>query len=154
MQVEIQPAFLKAEPRSSANVFSLSTPQKKLKNSFLISFKKFHVTRLNRAGSNKIYEINRLKSFFFELADQPQSTNNIHLKIYTNDYHIKSTPISYNSTSLLPNIKFQVSTMLTHFFSHQYVIPRRIQQKYFQLIRSKLLDRIDMIKSRGNNTQR
>jgi hypothetical protein len=123
MQVEIQPAFLKAEPCGSANVFSLSTPQKKLKNSFLVSFKKFHVTHPNQAGSNKIYEINRLKSFFFELADQPQSINDIHLKIYTNDYHMKSTLISYNSTSLFPNIKFQVSTMLTHFFSHQYIIP-------------------------------
>ncbi|PKY52749.1 hypothetical protein RhiirA4_470579 [Rhizophagus irregularis] len=112
-----------------------------------VAFHKFHVTRPNRAGCNKIYEIRRSKSFFFELANRVTNTNDIHLKIYTNDYHMKKTPISYNSTCRFPNLKYQISKMLQHFFSHQKVIPRSIQKKYFNLIRSKLLDRHFHIKS-------
>ncbi|GBC29186.2 hypothetical protein GLOIN_2v1792013 [Rhizophagus irregularis DAOM 181602=DAOM 197198] len=41
--------------------------------------------------------------------------------------------------------------MLSHFFNLQKVLPRRIQQKYFNLIRCKLLERIDFIKSRASN---
>ncbi|EXX76955.1 hypothetical protein RirG_028280 [Rhizophagus irregularis DAOM 197198w] len=41
--------------------------------------------------------------------------------------------------------------MLTHFFSSQRVIPRRIQQKYFNFIRDKLLARKDIIRSRANS---
>ncbi|PKY52956.1 hypothetical protein RhiirA4_470897 [Rhizophagus irregularis] len=40
--------------------------------------------------------------------------------------------------------------MLSHFFSHQSVIPRRVQHKYFPLIRKKLLERITFIKSRAS----
>ncbi|PKY57644.1 hypothetical protein RhiirA4_478839 [Rhizophagus irregularis] len=110
---------------------------------------KFHVTRPNRAGYNKIYEIRRSKSFFFELVDQISNTNEIHLKIHTNDYHMKTTPIKYPNTSKLPNDKYQISVMLTHFFSLQRVLPRRIQQKYFNFIRDKLIDRKSIIMSRA-----
>ncbi|PKK61875.1 hypothetical protein RhiirC2_791201 [Rhizophagus irregularis] len=41
--------------------------------------------------------------------------------------------------------------MLTHFFSSQRVIPRRIQQKYFNYIRDKLLARKEIIRSRANS---
>ncbi|POG82363.1 hypothetical protein GLOIN_2v1497862, partial [Rhizophagus irregularis DAOM 181602=DAOM 197198] len=125
------------------------------KFSFDVSFNKFHVTRPNRAGCNKIYEIRRSKSFFFELADSSANTNDIHLKIHTNDYHMNSIPISYSSTCCFPNLKYQISKMLQHFFSHQKVIPRSIQKRYFNLIRSKLLDRYFIIKSRADSiTQR
>ncbi|PKY61312.1 hypothetical protein RhiirA4_486118 [Rhizophagus irregularis] len=87
---------------------------------FSVSFKKFHVTHKQRSGYNKIYEFRRSRSFFFELVDQIPDTNDIHLRIHTNDYHM----------------------------SRQRVIPRRIQHKYFNLIRKKLLERIDIIKSR------
>ncbi|EXX60702.1 hypothetical protein GLOIN_2v1478948 [Rhizophagus irregularis DAOM 181602=DAOM 197198] len=40
--------------------------------------------------------------------------------------------------------------MLTHFFILQKVLPRRIQQKYFDLIRRKLLEQINFIKSRAS----
>ncbi|PKK55417.1 hypothetical protein RhiirC2_802450 [Rhizophagus irregularis] len=121
---------------------------------FEISFKEFHVTSPKRAGHNKIYDSTRSKSFFFELADPQQCTNNIQLKIHTNDFHMKLSPIHYKSTSRISNTKFQISNMLRHFFSHQQVIPRRIQQKYFNLIRLKLLDRIILIKSRGDSQLR
>ncbi|PKK58104.1 hypothetical protein RhiirC2_796856 [Rhizophagus irregularis] len=40
----------------------------------------------------------------FHLDDHPQNTNDIHLKIHTNDYHMKTKPISYNNTStIIPN---------------------------------------------------
>ncbi|EXX69622.1 hypothetical protein RirG_094400 [Rhizophagus irregularis DAOM 197198w] len=41
--------------------------------------------------------------------------------------------------------------MLTHFFSLQRVIPRRIQQRYFNLIRRKLLDQFNIIRSRAGS---
>ncbi|RGB30928.1 hypothetical protein C1646_278135 [Rhizophagus diaphanus] len=119
--------------------------------SFLISFEKFHVTKSHRTGFNKIYKFRCSKSFFFEIVDQLPDTNEIHLKIYTNDYHMSSTPIRYCSTSRLPNCRFQISKCLTHFFSSQRVIPKRIQDKYFNMLRKKLLDRITFIKSRGQN---
>ncbi|GBC52622.2 hypothetical protein GLOIN_2v1784798 [Rhizophagus irregularis DAOM 181602=DAOM 197198] len=68
-----------------------------------VFFSKFHVTRPYRAGYNKIYEIRRSRSYFFELDDLPPNTNDLHFKIYTNDYHMKSTPISYRNTSSTPN---------------------------------------------------
>ncbi|RGB35824.1 hypothetical protein C1646_784766 [Rhizophagus diaphanus] len=119
--------------------------------SFLISFEKFHVTKPHRTGFNKIYEFRRSRSFFFEIVDQLPDTNEIHLKIYTNDYHMSSTPIRYYSTSRLPNCRFQIFKCLTHFFSSQRVIPKRIQDKYFDMLRKKLLDRITFIKSREQN---
>ena len=115
---------------------------------FSVSFKKFHVTKVKKSGYNKIYEFRRSKSFFFEVADQIPNTNEIHLRIHTNDYHMSTTPIQYNSTSRVPNHRFQISKSLQHFFSAQKVLPRRTQSKYFNLIRKKLLDRIDIIRSR------
>ncbi|POG82770.1 hypothetical protein GLOIN_2v1493568 [Rhizophagus irregularis DAOM 181602=DAOM 197198] len=131
-------------------VFTFQKPIPLGKFSFDVSFHKFHVTKPNRAGCNKIYEIRRSKSFFFELADPSANTNDIHLKIHTNDYHMKSTPISYSSTCSFPNLRFQISKMLQHFFSHQKVIPRSIQKKYFNLIRSKLLNRYFLVNSRAD----
>uniref|UniRef100_U9T2B7 DUF8211 domain-containing protein n=1 Tax=Rhizophagus irregularis (strain DAOM 181602 / DAOM 197198 / MUCL 43194) TaxID=747089 RepID=U9T2B7_RHIID len=122
------------------------------KNTLLVSLKKFHVTTPKRSGYNKIYEIRRSRSFFFELADHNQNTNEIHLKIHTNDYHMKTKPISYNNTSSFPNDKYQISCILTHFFTSQRVIPRRIQDKYFNFLRNKLLDRIKIIRSRVTST--
>ncbi|PKY34752.1 hypothetical protein RhiirB3_395755 [Rhizophagus irregularis] len=117
---------------------------------FAVSFKKFHVTKIHKAGYNKIYNFRRSKSFFFEITDQSSNTNDIHLKIHTNDYLMSTALISYNSTSVLPNAKYQISKQLQHFFSAQRVIPRKIQKKYFSLIRKKLLERITFIKSREN----
>ncbi|EXX65444.1 hypothetical protein RirG_133260 [Rhizophagus irregularis DAOM 197198w] len=124
-------------------------------NPLKISFSKFHVTLPRRSGYNRIYEIRRSRSFFFELDDHPQNTNDIHLKIHTNDYHMNTKPISYNNTSTIPNAKYQMSCMLTHFFSSQRVLPRRIQQKYFNYIRDKLLARHLMVYSHDHsNTER
>ncbi|CAB4424275.1 unnamed protein product [Rhizophagus irregularis] len=119
------------------------------KYSFSTKYEKFHVTPHHRAGYNKIYNFRRSRSFFFELVDLISDTNQIELKIYTNDYHMSSIPIQHTSTSRLPNIKFQISKLLTHFFSTQKVIPRRLQSKFFGLIRKKLLERFNFIKSRA-----
>ncbi|PKY58078.1 hypothetical protein RhiirA4_479686 [Rhizophagus irregularis] len=132
--------------------FSSSTSSVR-KTPLKVSFSKFHVTRSNRAGYNKIYEIRRSKSYFFELGDLPKDTNEIHLRIYTNDYHMKNTQNSYRNTSTTPNDRYRISCMLTHFFSSQRVLPRKIQQKYFSLIRDKLLARKEMISSRDNSTR-
>src|SRR5436853_4027057 len=60
-------------------------------------------------------------------------------------------PVTYNTTGSFPKERFQISKMLTHFFMRQRVIPRRIQNKYFNLIRNKLLERISFIKSRDSS---
>ncbi|PKY56499.1 hypothetical protein RhiirA4_476834 [Rhizophagus irregularis] len=135
--------------RPTRTIEKSSSPGKN--NPLKISFSKFHVTLPRRSGYNKIYEIRRSRSFFFELDDHPQNTNDIHLKIHTNDYHMNTKPISYNNTSTIPNAKYQMSCMLTHFFSSQRVLPRRIQQKYFNFIRDKLLARFMMIYSRDHS---
>ncbi|CAB4403789.1 unnamed protein product [Rhizophagus irregularis] len=102
---------------------------------FSTKYEKFHVTPHHRAGYNKIYNFRRSKSFFFEIVDQISDTNQFDLKIHTNDYHMSTIPIRHISTSRLPNFKFQISKQLTHFFSTQRVIPRRLQSKFFVLIR-------------------
>ncbi|EXX71993.1 hypothetical protein RirG_073580 [Rhizophagus irregularis DAOM 197198w] len=116
---------------------------------FSTKYEKFHVTPHQRAGYNKIYNFRCSKSFFFELVDHLPNTNQLQLKIYTNDYHMSSIPINHNSTSQLPNFKFQILKQLTHFFSTQKVIPRRLQEKFFTYIRKKLLERLDFIASRA-----
>uniref|UniRef100_U9U2G8 Uncharacterized protein n=1 Tax=Rhizophagus irregularis (strain DAOM 181602 / DAOM 197198 / MUCL 43194) TaxID=747089 RepID=U9U2G8_RHIID len=58
--------------------------------SFLVFFEKFHMTAASKAGYNKIYEFRRSKSFFFEVVNQIPDANEIHLKIYTNDYYMLS----------------------------------------------------------------
>ncbi|PKC58942.1 hypothetical protein RhiirA1_540776 [Rhizophagus irregularis] len=135
--------------RPSRTIEKSSSPGKN--NPLKISFSKFHVTSPRRSGYNRIYEIRRSRSFFFELDDHPQNTNDIHLKIHTNDYHMNTKPISYNNTSTIPNAKYQMSCMLTHFFSSQRVLPRAIQQKYFNYIRDKLLARHLMVYSRDHS---
>jgi hypothetical protein len=130
--------------------FSKPVSYEPSKNSFLVSMKKFHVTNKDRKGYNKIYEIKRSRCFFFELADHQSNTNDIHLTIHTNDYHISTSPLRYKSTSRIPNVNYQISKMLTHFFVLQKVLPRRIQQKYFQMIKRKLLERVNVIKSRAD----
>jgi hypothetical protein len=145
--------FLDIDDILPPSAFTAPVPIKKKKFSpFFVSFKKFHVTTPKRSGFNKIYEIRRSRSYFFELADRTQNTNDIHLKIYTNDYHMNTKPISYNNTSSFPSHKYQISCMLTHFFSSQRVIPRRIQDKYFNFLRNKLLDRIKIITSRASSS--
>jgi hypothetical protein len=118
------------------------------KNSFLVAAKKFHVTNKDRRGYNTIYEFKRSKSYFFELADPHSITNDTTLLLHTNDYLVSSKPIRYRSTSKSLNNKYQISKMLSHFFSIQRVLPRRIQTKYFNLIRDNLLNRIKIINNR------
>ncbi|RGB30590.1 hypothetical protein C1646_765156 [Rhizophagus diaphanus] len=117
---------------------------------FFVSFKKTHVIKTQYTGFNKIYNFGRSKSFFFEIVDRNPGTNDIHLKIHTNDYLMSTTPISFNSTSRVPNAKFQISKALQYFFSSQRVIPRQIQKKYFNMLRKKILERITFIKSRAH----
>uniref|UniRef100_U9UNC6 Uncharacterized protein n=1 Tax=Rhizophagus irregularis (strain DAOM 181602 / DAOM 197198 / MUCL 43194) TaxID=747089 RepID=U9UNC6_RHIID len=88
---------------------------------FSTKYEKFYMTPHHRASFNKIYNFRRSKSFFFELVDQLPNTNQLQLKIYTNDYHMSSTPINHNFTSQLLNFKFQISKQLTHFFSTQKI---------------------------------
>ncbi|PKY30980.1 hypothetical protein RhiirB3_448343 [Rhizophagus irregularis] len=86
--------------------------------SFLVSFKKFHMTAASKADYNKIYKFRRSKSFFFEVVDQIPDTNEIYLKIYTNDHHMPSILIRYHSTTC--------NNPTTRKFSHQKTTPCHI----------------------------
>ncbi|EXX55700.1 hypothetical protein GLOIN_2v1871746 [Rhizophagus irregularis DAOM 181602=DAOM 197198] len=89
--------------------------------SFLVSFEKFHMTATSKAGYNKIYEFRRSKSFFFEVIDHIPDTNEIHLKIYTNDNHMLSTPIRFHF-----GIYVACNQLPTKKFPHQKPTPCRI----------------------------
>lgn len=55
--------------------------------SFRVSVKKFHVINSDHRDYN-MYGYHHSKSYLFELADIHTDTNQPHLKIHTNDYHI------------------------------------------------------------------
>ena len=119
--------------------------------SLTVQTKRFHVTKPDLRGYNKFYEQHRSKTYLFELADHPTSINQFQVTIHTNDKRMATIPITYNTTGSFPKHRFQISKMLTHFFMKQRVIPRRIQNKYYNMIRKKLLERIALIKSRGSS---
>jgi hypothetical protein len=74
------------------------------------------------------------------------------LTLHTNDYLVSTSPIRYRSTSKNINYKYQISKMIPHFFSIQRVLPRRIQTKYFSLIKNNLIKRISIITQRRNSS--
>ncbi|GBC22511.2 hypothetical protein GLOIN_2v1871746 [Rhizophagus irregularis DAOM 181602=DAOM 197198] len=78
----------------------------------------FHMTAASKADYNKIYKFRRSKSFFFEVVDQIPDTNEIYLKIYTNDHHMPSILIRYHSTTC--------NNPTTRKFSHQKTTPCHI----------------------------
>ncbi|PKB98698.1 hypothetical protein RhiirA5_430949 [Rhizophagus irregularis] len=86
-----------------------------------VSFSKFHVTRPYRAGYNKIYEIRRSRSYFFELDDLPPNTNDLHFKIYTNDYHMKNRLLARKEMiSSRANSSRERNTTTRTFFNFTY----------------------------------
>lgn len=120
-----------------------------------VRVEKFHVIRPDRRGYNKVYESQRSRSYLFELDQQiffvrKHQLKNIKINLpillllHTND-NVNTSSFNYNSSSIVPNIKYCISLLLTHFFKLQKVIPKRIQNKFFPFLRQKLLDRIDYI---------
>jgi hypothetical protein len=106
---------------------------------------------LDTRGTNKIYESKRGRSYFFEITKNSNDTaTDCTLKIYTND-RVDQSAFVYQSTSRYPNKKFCVSLLLTHFFKLQKVIPKRVQHKYFSMLRNKLLTRYEIINNRKSS---
>ena len=106
-------------------------------------------------GYNTFWNYKRSKTYLFKLAPYP--FGNQHLKIITNDHHFDISSFFLRSTSKILNVKYQISRLLTHFFKNQKVIPKRIQNRYFNGLRRKFLERIKMIDNRSssnNNTHR
>ena len=132
-------------PRSKKKFFSSDY-------SLTVQTKRFHVKKPDLRGYNKFYEQHRSKTYLFELADRTSNTNQLQVTLHTNDKRMSPIPVIYNTTGSFPKERFQISKMLTHFFMKQRVIPRRIQNRYFNLIRTKLLERIDFIKSRASSS--
>ncbi|RIA81710.1 hypothetical protein C1645_789810, partial [Glomus cerebriforme] len=98
---------------------------------FVISAQHFHMIKSDQRGHNRMYDSIRSRTFLFELNCSSPNTNQIHLRIHTNDTLMSTSPKVYYSNSQHLNEKFQISKLLTHFFSIQKVIPKRIQHKYF-----------------------
>ena len=132
---------------SSPNILCNTHPKKFLK----VQLRKFHVTLRNHRGNNQLYQGKCAKCFLFEQDFQSSNTNELSVRIHTNDYSFNSAPKSYPSTSHHPNTRFLISKQLEHFCTLQKVIPRQIQRKYFNLIRNKLLDRINLIQQHGTS---
>ncbi|CAB4413994.1 unnamed protein product [Rhizophagus irregularis] len=85
---------------SSNTSFPLISTSSIVDNSFLVSFEKFHVTKVKESGFKTIYDF---KSFFFKIIYQLPDTNEIHLKMHTNVNYPNSLPfhelgITYSST--------------------------------------------------------
>lgn len=132
---------------SSPNILCNTRPKKFLK----VQLRKFHVTLRDCRDNNRLYQGKYAKCFLFEQDFQSSNTNELSVRIHTNDYSFNSAPKSYPSTSHRPNTRFLISKQLEHFFTLQKVIPRQIQRKYFNLIRNKLLDRINLIQQHGTS---
>jgi hypothetical protein len=106
---------------------------------------------LDTRGTNKIYESKRGRSYFFEISKNSSDATDYALMIHTND-RVDTSTFVYKSTSRYPNKKFCVSLLLTHFFKLQKVIPRRVQHKYFSMLRNKILTRYEIINKRKLST--
>lgn len=76
----------------------------------------------------------------------------VQLTLHTNDITTNNSTFFYRSTSKFLNTKYSIFLLVTHFFKLQKVIPWQIQNKYFNLIRNKLLQRYAIIKSRYYNS--
>lgn len=68
------------------------------KNSFLVSMNKFHVAKPNRSGYNKIYEIRRSGSFFFD--PMGTTSKDLHKSVFISIY----TPCSSKELTFNPYI--------------------------------------------------
>src|SRR5271154_5591058 len=98
-----------------------------------ISVPDFRSTQsVDQRGFNRIWESKRSKCYLFELdsrkldKDHPRTL----LKIHTNDSSWPINTYSASASSKTLNRKYQISRLLTHFFRHQKVLPKRIQHKY------------------------
>src|SRR6185437_13333223 len=116
-------------------------------NAFLLRVKKFHVSRCDYPGPNKIYESRRSKTYLFEVAQSPKIDQNTLLTLHTNDHWMDTSFIKKYSTGRTINLKFQISLLISFFFSRQRVIPHNLQKKFFPLILKKLLERAQIIYS-------
>ncbi|GES91863.1 hypothetical protein GLOIN_2v1828645 [Rhizophagus clarus] len=123
-----------------------------------VAVKHFHVTNSDRRGYNSLYEWKRSKTFFFEIPDERPNLSlvysdqqNVIPTIHTNDFRCPEDTHVYFYFHY-PNKKFCISTLVTLFFSLQRVISRRIQNKYFALIRNKLHERLLIISKRSEAT--
>lgn len=125
-------------------------PQEKIFPIF-VQAHNFHVTKPDTRGHNCIYDSRRSKSYFFELDFSKHRSKNC-FNIYMNDQHVDKSCLQYPSTCRSPNKKFRTSLMLSHFFKIQKVIPKRVQHKYFNFIRDKLLERSSLIENRATST--
>ncbi|RGB28504.1 hypothetical protein C1646_767724 [Rhizophagus diaphanus] len=116
------------------DIFSLSSStatahQPRRKNfPFFVSFKKTHVIKTQYTGFNKIYNSGRSKSFFFEMVDRNPGTNDIHLKIHTNDYLMSTIPISFNSTSKRYRFHFGIYVPCGHHIVQKASLPPTLCQ--------------------------
>ena len=88
-------------------------------------------------GHNVLYCTRKQNSFF--LLDMIGLSGT--WSVYTNHKQLrKASPYTFDSTSHIPNAKCLISKFLSAWFLNQQAIPNRVRHKYFNRIRSLLLD--------------
>ena len=97
---------------------------------------------LRSVGHNVLYSTRKQNSFFlFDMSGSPDTWN-----IHTNHKTLrKAQPYEFRSTCRQPNKKFLISSFLSAFFYTQKSLPNRIRHKYFDRIRTLLLQQWDAI---------
>jgi hypothetical protein len=107
------------------------------KKDFTFEIKVEYIPRINNnrsySGCNRLYNYGR-KAFYYLFEEESWT-------IHTNDHRFKKEILEVASTSRCSNIKFKISSLLTAYFYKQNFIPNRVRHKYYNRIRTLLLEK-------------
>ena len=110
-----------------------------------------HTFHLNHAVAHIGYTIPERATHIFYWAFQMKIDGLF--TFHTNQNQLHNTERSLvSSTSKIPNNKFRISQCLTYVFRNQTAIPSRVRRKYFNRIRSLMLQQLDALVARKNST--
>jgi len=119
---------------------------------FQISTHRFTISSNDQRGFNAMSASRRSKSFLLEIDNIYSVDHSPHLKLHTNCSQFDLSTHFYRQNSPILNTKYQISRLITHFFKLQKVLPNRVRNKYFNLIRKNLLNRLEFISHRRKIT--
>ena len=107
-----------------------------------------HIPLKSCSGAHRLYNTRKGNTYFLlGFSNEDRWT------IHTNQNRLHNTERSLvSSTSKIPNNKFRISQCLTHVFRNQTAIPSRVRRKYFNRIRSLMLQQLDALVARKIST--
>ena len=107
-----------------------------------------HIPLKSCSGAHRLYNTRKGNTYFLL-----GFSNEDRWIIHTNQNRLHNTERSLvSSTSKIPNNKFRISQCLTYVFRNQTAIPSRVRRKYFNRIRSLMLQQLDALVARKNST--